>query len=147
MKIGCGRYAARVDNLPAVTEFVDACADRVGLDGEAKFGLLLALEEAFVNICRYAYSQGEGSAELSCESEGDAFLLDISDRGRPFDVLSQPEPNTTADPMQRPVGGLGIHFIRKFANSVSYRREDGRNVLRMVFRPTREGGAQRRTGR
>jgi anti-sigma regulatory factor (Ser/Thr protein kinase) len=146
MKIGSGRYAARIDNLPAVTEFVDACADRFGLDGVTKFGLLLAAEEAFVNICRYAYSQGEGAAELSCESEGDAFVLDISDRGRPFDVLSLPEPNTTADSMHRPLGGLGIHFIRKFANSVTYHRDDDRNVLRMVFRPTQEAADEKRPG-
>ncbi len=136
MKIDTRRYPARVNDLPAVTEFVAACADRFGLDGQAKFGLLLALEEAFVNICRYAYAGGVGVAELSCESEGDAFVLDISDWGKPFDVLSLPEPDTTADLAHRPLGGLGVHFIRKFSNRVTYHRDGDRNVLRMVFRGT-----------
>jgi serine/threonine-protein kinase RsbW len=134
LKIDTRRYAARVEDLPAVTEFVAACADRVGLDGRATFGLLLALEEAFVNICRYAYAGGAGVAEISCESEGDAFVLDISDWGKPFDVLSLPEPDTTGDLMHRPLGGLGVHFIRMFSNSVTYHRDNDRNVLRMVFR-------------
>lgn len=128
------RYPARVDDLPAVTEFVAACADRFGLNGRARFGLLLALEEAFVNICRYAYGDGGGDAELSCEIEGDAFVLDISDWGKPFNVLSVPEPDTTGDLMHRPLGGLGAHFIRKFSNGATYRRDGNRNVLRMVFR-------------
>ena len=134
MKIATRRYPARVDDLPAVTEFVSECAERFGLDGRARFGLLLALEEAFVNICRYAYAGGAGVAELSCESEADAFVLDIADWGKPFDVLSLPEPDITGDLMHRPVGGLGAHFIRRFSNGVTYRRDDGRNVLRMVFR-------------
>lgn len=133
MKIETRRYPARVDDLPAVTEFVAACADRFGLDDRARFGLLLALEEAFVNICRYAYADGAGDAELSCESEGDDFVLDISDWGKPFNVLSLPQPDRTGDLMHRPLGGLGVHFIRTFSNSVTYRRDDGRNVLRMVF--------------
>ena len=134
MKIDTRRYKARVEDLPAVTEFVAACADRFGLDNRAKFGLLLALEEAFVNICRYAYSGAVGVAEVSCESEGDAFVLDMSDWGKPFDVLSRAEPDTTVDLMHRPLGGLGVHFIRKFSNGVTYHRDDDRNVLRMVFR-------------
>ena len=134
MKIDTRRYPARVDDLPAVTEFVAACADRFGLDDRARFGLLLALEEAFVNICRYAYAEGEGVAEVSCESEDDAFVLDICDWGKPFDVLSLPEPDTKGDLMHRPLGGFGVHFIRKFSNRVTYHRDDDRNVLRMVFR-------------
>ena len=132
--MGTRRYPARVDEVPAVTEFVADCGDRFGLDGQAKFGLLLALEEAFVNICRYAYPGAAGVAELSCESEDDAFVLDISDWGKPFDMLSLPEPDTSGDLVHRPLGGLGVHFIRKFSNAVTYRRDEDRNVLRLVFR-------------
>lgn len=127
-------FAAQVENLTAVTSFVEACADRRGLRSQAKFGLLLALEEAFVNICNYAYPGESGAAEITCTTDGDAFVLEITDHGRPFDVLSAPEPDTTADLMHRKAGGLGVHFIRTVSNSVSYRREDDRNVLRMAFR-------------
>ena len=67
--------------------------------------------------------------------EGDAFTLDISDWGEPFDVLSLPEPDTTRDVMHRPLGGLGVDFIRTFSKSATYQRDDDRNVLRMLFRP------------
>lgn len=132
-------YAARVDKLTEVTRFVGTCADRFGLDEATRFRVLLALEEAFVNVCRHAYPEGAGAAEVTCESEGDAFVLAVADRGRPFDVLSLPEPDTSADVTHRPVGGLGVHFIRTCASDASYRREDGRNVLRMAFRPAANG--------
>ena len=126
--------AARVENLALVTEFAEGFADRFGLDAGKKFGLLVALEEAFVNTCSYAYPGGEGEVELSCGAEGAALALEIADRGISFDVLSLPEPDLTSDIMERAIGGLGVHFIRKFSDQVSYRREDGRNVLRMLFR-------------
>lgn len=128
------RFAARVESLGAANAFVEECADRFGLGPKKKFGLLLVLEEAFVNICSYAYPDGAGEAEIACDATGALFALEISDRGHPFDVLSLPDPDLTLDIMEREVGGLGVHFIRMLSDSVSYRRENNRNILRMEFR-------------
>lgn len=134
-KIQC---AARIDNLNEVIEFVEGSADRFGLENKQKFGLLVAVEEAFVNICSYAYPAGEGQAEVCCGGEGDVFVLEIADSGDPFDVLSLPVPDTTLDIMDREIGGLGVYFIRRLTDDVSYRRENGRNILRMVLKRTQE---------
>ncbi len=130
--------AARVENLNGANEFVEECADLFGLPAKKKFGLLLALEEAFVNICSYAYLDGDGDVEISCVAGEDSLVLEMADRGKPFDVLSLPDPDTTLDIMDRQVGGLGIYFIRTLSDGVSYRRENDRNILRMEFRRSRE---------
>lgn len=134
MNIDTRRIAAKVGNLAGANGFVEERADRFGLAAKKKSGLLLALEEAFVNICSHAYPDGEGDAEISCEGVDDAFVLEIADTGKPFDVLSLPDPDITLDIMDRQVGGLGVHFIRKLSDSVSYRRENDRNILRMEFK-------------
>jgi len=131
---------AAVENLEAVIGFIEECADRCCLDTKKKFGLLVAVEEAFVNVCHYAYPNGSGDIELSCDCKGDTFTVEIADRGMPFDVLSLPDPDTTADIMDREIGGLGVYFIRKMTDEVSYRREDGRNILRMVMRNSKVAG-------
>jgi anti-sigma regulatory factor (Ser/Thr protein kinase) len=125
--------AAKVDNLPRVSEFVGECADRFLPDIKKKFGLLVAVEEAFVNICNHAYPDGDGEAEFSCTTDGDVFVLEIADSAGPFDVLSFPAPDTTLDIMERDIGGLGTYFIRKLTDNVSYRRENGQNILRFVL--------------
>jgi anti-sigma regulatory factor (Ser/Thr protein kinase) len=135
-KISC---AATLEKLTELTEFVEECADRFGLETKKKFGLLVAVEEAFVNICSYAYPDGRGVAEASCVTEGDAFVFEIADSGSPFDVLSIPDPDTTLDIMDREIGGLGVYFIRRLTDDVSYRREDGKNILRMVLKRTQAG--------
>ncbi len=50
--------AARVENLDEVVAFVETNAERFGLDPQKTFGLVLAVEEAFVNVCHYAYPGG-----------------------------------------------------------------------------------------
>ena len=122
---------ACIDNLDKVIDFVEVCADRVGLKGMRKSRMLVAIEEAFVNVCHYAYPGGEGKVELACGSEGDVFVVEIADNGVAFNVLSLPDPNTTADIMERKIGGLGVYLIRRLTDDVSYQRKDGRNILRI----------------
>ena len=125
---------ASLENLNRAVAFVEGKAEQFGLKQKKKFGAILAFEEAFVNICRYAYTQGEGDVILTCGSEGNLFVLEITDMGSPFDLLSLPEPDLTSDIMERKIGGLGVHFIRKMSDSVSYRREQNRNILHMAFK-------------
>lgn len=130
---------ARVENLDDILGFTERCADQFGMDGKKKFGLLVAVEEAFVNVCNYAYTKDEGDVELFCGREGGSFLIEISDAGMEFNVLNLPEPDTTSSIEERQIGGLGIHFIRTMTDDFSYRREHGKNILRMVIHPQGAG--------
>ncbi|MEI7787606.1 MAG: ATP-binding protein [Chlorobiaceae bacterium] len=124
--------AANVEKLPEITEFLQECADYSGLDPKKKFGLLLAIEEAFVNVCNYAYPDHKGLIEVSCDKVDDSLVVEISDKGIPFDILLLPDPDISLDIADREIGGLGGYFIRRFTDSVSYRREDEKNILRLV---------------
>lgn len=134
------KRAANLENLDAMVGFVEECADRCGLDPQKKFGLLVAIEEAFVNVCHYAYPDGEGDVELVCGCGEESFVVEIADSGIPFDILSLPDPDTTADIKDREIGGLGVYFIRKMTDEVSYRRADGRNILRVVLHAKKDTG-------
>ena len=132
---------AQIDHLDEVIGFVEARADRFGLDDKKKFGLLVAVEEAFVNICHYAYQGAEGEVTLGCGGDPDGFAVEIVDQGVAFDVLSLPDPDITAGILEREIGGLGVAFIRKLTDEVSYRRQGGRNILRMALHVP-PGGAE-----
>ena len=135
------RLPARVESLDAARRYVGDCADRVGLDPQRRFAVLLALEEAFVNVCGHAYPGTTGDVELACEHREGAFVLEIGDTGVGFDVLSLPAPDLSAGIEERLLGGLGIHLIRSVAKGVSYRRDGPRNILRMEFPPAASADA------
>jgi len=120
---------AELSKLDQATDFVSGCAEELGVAPARIMGLTVALEEAFVNICNYAYPEKSGDVELTCSVAGEYFALEISDHGVPFDLLSLAEPDTSASIEDRDVGGLGILLLRKFTDDVSYCREKDCNKL------------------
>ena len=63
----------------------------------------------------------------------DALTMEIIDNGRAFDPLTEtPEPDLDSVLGDRPIGGLGVYLVKTFMDELLYRREDGRNHLKMV---------------
>jgi serine/threonine-protein kinase RsbW len=128
---------ATLDNLPRALAFAESKAEATGVMTGKLTGLCLAVEEAFVNICRHAYKGSSGQVELACFSGSvsfpHSFVLEIADSGPEFDLFSIPEPDTSLSIEERDIGGLGVHFIRHFTDHSDWRRENGKNILRLVF--------------
>jgi anti-sigma regulatory factor (Ser/Thr protein kinase) len=127
-------------NVPALTENLDKMLDfiltgvkELKLESKLLYQLRLASEEALVNIINYAYGNMTGNIEIAFkfDPESKNLTIQISDWGKPFDPLSQPEPDINIDYEQRKIGGLGIHMIRKIMNEVNYERINDKNVLTM----------------
>ncbi len=94
----------------------------------------LALEEALVNVFRYAYPESCGEVEVVCREKGGRLVIDIIDSGVPFDPGDVPDPDTkNCSIREKKLGGLGCFLIRKMADEVRYRREAGHNVLTLVL--------------
>jgi anti-sigma regulatory factor (Ser/Thr protein kinase) len=95
----------------------------------------LALEEHLTNIVRYGYGDGrEHPIQLRVKLAAGELRLEVEDDARPFNPLAHPAPDLSRPLAERPVGGLGIHMIRKSVDELEYRREDGKNFLVMVKR-------------
>ncbi len=89
----------------------------------------LVVEELCVNIVNYG---GDGShrIELVLESTPDALAIDIIDDGIAFDPFAEaPPPDLDSEVEDRPIGGLGVHFVKTLMDETKYRREDGRNHI------------------
>lgn len=132
--------AATVANLGAALDFVAGQAEALGLSERKAARLAVALEEAYVNVCNYAYPAGQGDVTLTCAGDGEFFQVSLRDAGIPFDILDQPEPDIAAGVDDRPIGGLGGRLIRELSDRVAYRREAGDNVLTLAMRRERPEG-------
>ena len=92
----------------------------------------LALEEHLTNIMNYGYEDGRvHEIRVRLALEGESLAVEVEDDGKPFDPLQRPPPDTTIPLEARPIGGLGIHLIRKSMDEVRYRRERDKNILSM----------------
>jgi sigma-B regulation protein RsbU (phosphoserine phosphatase) len=110
----------------AVAEF----AEQHGLASELVYRVNLVLEEIITNVISYGYedsSEHEIFVRLSWKDP--RIEIEIKDDGRPFNPLEAPQPDIGKPLVERQIGGLGIHLVRKMMDDLEYRRESDKNFL------------------
>lgn len=106
-------------------------SEKGNLHQSDRFDVALILEELTTNIVFYAGEEGTVAATVTIVADEKQCQIIIVDDGIPFDPTSYPAPATDVDLEERTTGGLGIHIVRTLADAISYRREAGRNILRL----------------
>ena len=121
-----------IAEIPQLSSFMDEFAEEAGLDFSLTMSLNLAIEEAIVNVMLYAYPKGtQGKVDLVAEADGTNLKFVIIDSGKQFDPTAKKDVDTSLEVEDRPIGGLGIHLVRKIMDKVEYEYTDGHNVLTM----------------
>jgi anti-sigma regulatory factor (Ser/Thr protein kinase) len=129
------RLPAELDSLERFSTYVTTKASENGLDARQLPKIELVVEEVFTNLVNHAYKGRGGEAEVACFPRQDGcFCLQLTDWGPAFDPLQQAAPDTSAPVEERRIGGLGIHLVKKMADHLEYRREDGKNILTVCFK-------------
>ncbi|HNW42170.1 MAG TPA: ATP-binding protein, partial [Opitutaceae bacterium] len=125
----------RREDLTHLVGWLETIGERSGWPAPFVINLNLALEEWFVNVVSYAFTDSaEHPILFRLWHEGELLRLEIEDDGRPFDPTAQALADTTAGIDQRKIGGLGIHFIRRTMAGMTYRRQGDRNILTLTAR-------------
>ena len=132
-----GEYSLRLDSdlgaLGRLREFIEAFCERNELAEQVRDQLTIALEELMVNAVVHGHCDPRvGAIRIGLQFRGDRVQIAFSDTGMPFNPLTVPPPNLGEDLGSRPIGGLGIYFVRRLIPEARYERRDGRNVLFMT---------------
>lgn len=127
-------FSAKKDALPEVMSFTEECLDSFDCPMKSSMAICVAVEEVFINIASYAYGEGTGEAVLSFGFDEAERLMTfvVKDEGVPFNPLQKAEPDITLSAADREIGGLGIFITKKTMDTVSYRYENGKNILTMT---------------
>jgi anti-sigma regulatory factor (Ser/Thr protein kinase) len=127
-----------------VMRAVEALQDfsqKKGVPEKSIFGLALVLEECGSNIVNHALnSDAQQTFQVTFEHTGDAFVIELRDRGPAFDPTVADERKPRAEDEDLP-GGWGIQLVRRYTDRIEYRREDGENILRLIARLTPAAGS------
>ena len=90
----------------------------------------LMLDELVTNLVMHGNSNsGTLKANIRLEVGEGGIVLTVEDDGQPFDPTAAEAPDVDAALEDRQVGKLGLHFVKSLADRVSYRLENGRNLL------------------
>jgi anti-sigma regulatory factor (Ser/Thr protein kinase) len=126
------RFRNDLGELARAFKVVERFADERALPQAVISRIHLALDEVLTNVISYAYDDaGVHEIEVRLEVEDADVVVEVTDDGRPFDPLSVAATEVDRPLAERPIGGLGLHLVRRVMDRVEYRRDDGRNVLTM----------------
>jgi serine/threonine-protein kinase RsbW len=120
----------QISELTRLAVFIEELADEWGWPAQIVISINLVLEEALTNIILYGFDDGgRHNIVFNFKKAGDELIITIIDDGKEFDPTLKVEPDITLSVEDRPIGGLGIHLIKKIMNKVEYKRIENKNYL------------------
>lgn len=136
-------FPARLDQLHIMLNFIQQEGQQCHLPLSLLNHILLAVEEAVVNIIDYAYpEQKEGIIEIEVEEYKNGktgICITIKDRGIPFNPIqrfhaaSHPSLSKQTRPIeQTDLGGYGIPLLIGLMDGVDYQRIKDENILYLI---------------
>jgi len=137
-------FPARMAMLAETAAFVETfCASR-GVAQDDALRVVLIVEELFTNTVTHGHGgDSDAPVVVALTATPTALLLRYEDAAPPFDPLRRLDAATASlsQPVEaRPVGGLGIHLVGRYATGAHYAYEDGRNRLTLTLGRAKEGG-------
>lgn len=124
------------DSIATLMAFTDSVEHCLPLTEEQSYLMRLVIEEIATNIVKYGYSDANRDViQLACSCNDGTLQVIIRDRGIPFDPREHPDPDLShEDAAERNIGGLGLFFVREFADDLLYEHDtaSGWNELTVI---------------
>ena len=126
---------ATVNNWGKVYKFLNNCL--VNIDAEKKITgqILIASEEIFVNISRYAYKLPPGGkVEVNFRFEKPTSVVKIKfvDSGIFFDPTKFKPSSAKGSAVTRSIGGLGLFMVKNIMDKMIYEYKNEQNNLIII---------------
>lgn len=115
-------------------EWFNLFVERYGVETSINRKVNAVMDDLISNVIFYAFSDtAEHEIEVRVTVDEERLSVCVTDSGVPFDPLGVEQLDTTLPIEKRDVGGLGIELIRRFSDSMDYKRIKDQNVLTVVF--------------
>lgn len=113
-----------LQELESLHAFFDRLGQEAGWPDKLTMDLLLCCEELLTNTITYGFGEdrpsGTREIRLSVTAGPGSVTLELADNAAPFNPLLRPDPDLTLDLEQRPVGGLGVYFVKRIMDELHY---------------------------
>jgi sigma-B regulation protein RsbU (phosphoserine phosphatase) len=124
-----------IREMSRIIDAITHIADSVSCPPVVVHDVTLAMEEIFSNIVFYGFGDDlDHYITLHLVVEGDALILTLQDEGIPFNPLNVQIGRRDKPLEERDKGGMGITLAKNLMDRMEYRRERGKNILRMEKR-------------
>lgn len=118
-------------------------ADEIESHGESRgwptkwiMNLNLSLDELITNTVSYGYQDtDEHEIHITLTERTGSLVVVVEDDGMAFDPFTAaPAPDLEAGVEDRPIGGLGVYFVKTLMDEVAYERVENCNRITLIQR-------------
>ena len=113
-----------LEELGRLHAFFERLGREAGWSDKLTMDLLLCCEELLTNTITYGFAEalppGSRHAQLTVAAQPGNVTIELSDNAAPFNPLLNPDPDLTLDLEHRPIGGLGVYFVKRIMDELHY---------------------------
>ena len=122
----------RVSVLGSLHELIEEFGVNNGIPEGTIFLINLELDELLTNYVTHSlHKVSRPRMDVFLEVFTGRVVMTVLDTGPPFDPRTILPPDTGLSLEERQLGGLGLHFVRTYADDLAYECIDGCNQLRL----------------
>lgn len=133
-------HHSRIPDFEGLVGALMAWCERAQIPAATQDRLVLVLDELFTNIVIHGYRHDpDGDILVEAQVHDEAVDVTLTDHAPPFNPLLVPETDTRLPLEARPLGGLGLLFVRNTADELDYQllaagTPQASNCLRFTLR-------------
>ena len=128
------RFKRDLQSLNYIFAFIQNFIMENKLDEEMSYTINLAIEELFTNMVKYN-ADNPNHILIDIVKEDDKVIITLTEFDtEPFYIEKVRTYNSTQPLEERPVGGLGIHLIKKMIDHIDYEYKDRKSTITLVKR-------------
>lgn len=122
-------FTRNIDSLEKIFKFIETFSNKHALDKQLHLTINLAVEELFTNAVKYN-PDIPNKVLIEFSKSNDILTISIVDYAdEPFNLNKVPEYDITAPLQGRPIGKLGIHFIKNMFTTVNHEFKNNQSKI------------------
>ena len=111
-------------SLNSVFDYIAEFMTKGGIEPSQAYSLQFIVEELFTNLIKYNRG-GQNEIAVSLRKDDDKLVVQLTDFDvDEFDPTKVPDAKTDQPLEDRPIGGLGVHLVRKMVDGMRYEYSD-----------------------
>lgn len=126
------KFTRNIDSLQSVFDFTEEFARGKNLDREIEYAMNLVIEELFTNMVKYN-KNNPNKILIALDKKKESLIITMTDYDvEPFDITRVKDHDPQQPLQERQIGGLGIPFIKKMVDKITYEYENRCSKITLV---------------
>ena len=129
------KFHRSYDSLEQIFEFTEEILSTEEIEPGQRFPVHFVMEELFTNMVKYNPGNSNDIL-LDVDASDRCVRVSMTDFDvHEFDVTADREVDTKSPLEERPVGGLGLHLIKKMVDSIEYNYQNKQSTVTFTKGP------------